>query len=39
MVLELQEPDFMFLAMGPGSILGGPNFFKKEYSSKFVWPK
>ena len=31
MLQELQKPDFMFLATGPGSILEGANFFKKEY--------
>ena len=28
---ELQKPDFMFLALGPGSIPGSPKFFEKEY--------
>ena len=32
---ELQEPDFMFPAVGTKSILGDPNFFKKKYLSKF----
>ena len=32
---ELQEPDFMFLASRRGNNLGGPNFLKKKYSSKF----
>ena len=29
----------MFLATEPGSILGCPNFFKKEYLSKFFVAK
>ena len=36
---ELQEPDFMFLVTGQESILGGPNFFEKEYVGNFLWPK
>ena len=36
---ELQEPDFIFLAAGPGSILGSQNFFKKKYLSKFFVAK
>ena len=39
MLLELQEPDIMFLVTGPGSILGGSNFFEKEYFSKFFVAK
>ena len=31
---ELQEPDFVFVATGPGSILSGPNFFKKGVSKQ-----
>ena len=27
---ELQEPDFMFLATGPGSILGDPTFLERS---------
>ena len=38
-LLELQEPDFMFLTKEPGSTLGGPNFFKKECLSKFFVAK
>ena len=29
----------MFLATGPGCILGGPNFFKKQYLSKIFAAK
>ena len=29
----------MFLATGPGTISGNPNFFKKEYVSKFFVAK
>ena len=36
---ELQEPDFMFLAMGPGSIQRGQNFFRKKYLSNFFVAK
>ena len=30
MLLELQEPDFMFLVKGPGSILGAQIFLKRS---------
>ena len=35
MLQELQEPDFMFLATEPGSILGDRNLFEKKYLGKF----
>ena len=37
--LKSQEPDFMFLTTGAGSILGGSSFFKKDCSSKFFEAK
>ena len=35
-LLELQEPDFMFLVCEPGSNLGDPNFFKRSILENFL---